>query len=389
MPFAAAISTKAQTVAAIEEVCAQALEQLGATPDLALLFFSPHHLEEAEKLGPAARDRLGTERIVGCCGEAIIGNDQEKEQEPALSLWLAHWPKAISIEPFHLTLQNTADGPSLLGWPDGLVDADPTQAALLVVGDPFTFPVELLFGALHEGHPGLRVMGGMASGSRHPGQSQLILGAELCDQGAVGVLLHAPIKLRSIVSQGCRPIGTHYVVTKAHENLIMELGGKTPLVQLQQLWPTLSAQEQQLFQQGLHVGLVINEYQEKFGRGDFLVRNVLGMERESGALAVGDHVRVGQTVQFHVRDAATADEDLHALLRQDIQSHPARPGGALAFSCNGRGSRLFTEPHHDARAIRAEAGPIPLAGFFAAGELGPIGGRNFIHGFTASVVLFE
>jgi small ligand-binding sensory domain FIST len=389
MPFAAAISTRTQTTAALDEVCAQALQQLGAKPDLALLFFSPHHLEEAEKLGSAARDRLDTERILGCCGESIIGNDQEKEQQPALSLWLAQWPSDVSVEPFHLVLQDTGDGPNLLGWPDGLVDADPTQAAVLLVGDPFTFPVELLFRETNEGHPGLRVMGGMASGSRSPGESQLILGGALRDQGAVGVLLRGPIGLRSIVSQGCRPIGNHYVVTKAHDNLITELGGKAPLAQLQQLWPTLSAEEQRLFQQGLHVGLVINEYQEKFGRGDFLVRNVLGLERETGALAVGDHVRVGQTVQFHVRDAATADEDLHALLRHDVQSHEAKPKAALAFSCNGRGSRLFTEPHHDARAIRAEAGPIPVAGFFAAGELGPVGGRNFIHGFTASVVLFE
>jgi small ligand-binding sensory domain FIST len=139
----------------------------------------------------------------------------------------------------------------------------------------------------------------------------------------------------------------------------------------------------------LHVGRVINEYQDEFHRGDFLVRNVMGVDQESGAIAITDRVRVGQTVQFHVRDAASADEDLHELLQIDLSAHEKKPGGALLFTCNGRGSRLFPEPHHDARAIRSEAGAVPLAGFFAAGELGPIGGQNFIHGFTASVVLFE
>jgi small ligand-binding sensory domain FIST len=179
------------------------------------------------------------------------------------------------------------------------------------------------------------------------------------------------------------------VVTRGQDNFIIELGGKPTLAQLQELWQELSPRDQELFQQGLHVGLVINEYQGTFQRGDFLVRNVMGLSRETGALAINDRVRVGQTVQFHVRDAQTADEDLHELLQLDVNTHAKPPGGALVFSCNGRGSRLFSQPHHDARAVRAEVGEIPLAGFFAAGELGPVGGQNFIHGFTASVAMFE
>ncbi len=179
------------------------------------------------------------------------------------------------------------------------------------------------------------------------------------------------------------------IITKAQDNLIYELGGKTPLLQLQELWPELGERDRQLFQQGLHIGRVINEYQGEFQRGDFLVRNVLGLERSSGALGLNDLVRVGQTVQFHVRDAETADEDLHALLQLDVHAHEKRPGAVLAFSCNGRGTRLFPEPNHDARVIREETGSIPVAGFFAQGELGPVGGQNFIHGFTASLALFE
>jgi small ligand-binding sensory domain FIST len=179
------------------------------------------------------------------------------------------------------------------------------------------------------------------------------------------------------------------VITRAEDNIIFELGGKPPMQQLKDLWETLTPDEQRLFQQGLHVGRVLNEYRGDFQRGDFLVRNVLGLDRTSGALAITERVRVGQTVQFHVRDAATADEDLHALLQLDLHAHDKRPAAALLFTCNGRGTRLFDRPNHDAAALRAEAGEIPTAGFFAQGELGPVGGQNFIHGFTASVALFE
>jgi small ligand-binding sensory domain FIST len=179
------------------------------------------------------------------------------------------------------------------------------------------------------------------------------------------------------------------VITGSRENFITELGGKPPLLQLQELWSSLPPRDQLLFQQGLHVGLVMNEYQGEFKRGDFLVRNVFGLERNTGALALTDRVRVGQTVQFHVRDAQTADEDLRALLADNLTSHPNKPAAALLFTCNGRGTRLFPEPNHDAALIRSQLGEVPLAGFFAQGELGPVGGQNFIHGFTASVVLFE
>jgi small ligand-binding sensory domain FIST len=294
-----------------------------------------------------------------------------------------------SVEPFHLTLERTADGPSLLGWPDALTGADPLRAVALVLGDPYTFPTDLFLDQVGELSPGVRVLGGMASGIRGAGQCRLLHQGKVVDQGAVGVLLHGPIGLRSIVSQGCRPIGQHMIITKAEENIIHELGGRPPLQQLKELWTTLTPEEQGLFQQGLHLGRVISEYRGDFQRGDFLVRNVLGLDRTTGAMAITDRVRVGQTVQFHVRDAQTADEDLHALLQLDVHAHEKRPAAALLFSCNGRGTRLFTQPHHDAQAIRQEVGSIPVAGYFAQGELGPVGGQNFIHGFTASVALFE
>ena len=389
MPFAAALSTSPDSGKALLAACDKALVQLQTAPDLALLFFSPHHTAAAERLAAVAQQRLGATCLLGCPGESIVGNDQEIEEGPALSLWLAKLPAGVKLSPFHLVAEEAPDGISLLGWPDALDNADPAQSLILMLADPFTFPVDGFLNQINEEHRGLRVMGGMASGLREPGDCNLLLGDRVLDEGAVGVLLQGSIKCRAVVSQGCRPIGRHMIVTKGHDNIITALGGKTPLEQLQELWQELSPRDQRLLQQGLHVGRVINEYQGQFQRGDFLIRNVMGLDRTSGALAITERVRVGQTVQFHVRDADSADEDLHALLQFDRKAHERPPAGALLFTCNGRGTRLFTEPSHDARAIRAEAGDLPLAGFFAQGELGPVGGQNFIHGFTASVVLFE
>jgi small ligand-binding sensory domain FIST len=389
MPFAAAVSTQGDSLGALDEVCDQALARLQGAPDLAVAFYSPHHVGAARDLAAAADRRLGARCLLGCPGQGILADDRELEEGPALCLWLARWPQRVELHPFHLALTYAPDGASLLGWPDELAGADPAQALLLVLGDPYTFPVDAFLHQVNGGHPGLRVVGGMASGTRGPGRCRLLRGDRVADEGAVGVLLQGPAKVRTIVSQGCRPVGRPLVVTRARDNVITELGGKAPLAQLQQLWQELDPRDQELVRQGLHVGRVINEYQSEFQRGDFLVRNVMDLDRQTGALSITDRVRVGQTVQFHVRDAATADEDLRALLQMDVSAHEGRPGGALVFSCNGRGTNLFPEPHHDARAVRAEAGAVPLAGFFAQGELGPVGGQNFIHGFTASVVLFE
>lgn len=391
MPFAAALSTAPLTNQALDEVCPLAAEQLGGPPDLAVIFFTPHHAGAAETIASTARQRLGARCLVGCMGESVIGGDREIEDGPAVSLWLAKWARPVEADSFHLEPEPTPDGFSLLGWPDGLTQADPARAAVLALGDPYTVPSDLIPKQLNEISPGLRVMGGMASGAPAPGRSRLLLDDRVLNGGVVGVLLRGPVGLRCIVSQGCRPVGRPFVITRAQDNVIFELGGKPALQQLQEVWQSLTPHDQELFRRGPHVGRVISEYRDTFQRGDFLIRNLMGLDRESGAVAISDLVRVGQTVQFHVRDADTADEDLHALLQIDLSAHERRPGGALVFSCNGRGTRLFGDdaPHHDAKTVRAEAGAIPLAGFFAQGELGPVGDQNFVHGFTASVALFE
>ena len=388
MPFLSLVSTRGDTNQALTDIMGQVRNAWTGAVDVAFIFFTPQHLAATEQIAQTL-GALKARALLGCPGETVIGNEREIEEGPALCLWLGRWARPIEVTPFHLAIEQTSEGYSLLGWPDELVDAAPAESLILAVADPFTFPTDDFLGQINDEKPALRVVGGMASGAREPGVHRLILGDRVLLEGAAGVLFQGSIACRSVVSQGCRPIGKPLVITKARDNIIEELGGKPALAQLQQLWQELTPRDQQLVQQGLHVGRVINEYQAGFQRGDFLVRNVIGIERGTGAVAITDRVRIGQTIQFHVRDAASADEDLRLMLQQDAKTNAARPHGALLFSCNGRGTRLFEQPHHDAAAIQKEMGPLPLAGFFAQGELGPIGGQNFIHGFTASMALFE
>ncbi len=384
MPFASASSTRTDPLDAAAEACAS----VPPGPwDLAVVFFTPGHAGRAAEIRAELHSRLSPAALLGCNAQGVLADAREIESGPALSLWLARWPRPVRQSPFHVTLERTADGPSLFGLPDELL-SPPGPAAVLLLGDPYSFPADFFLRRVGEDAPGVPVMGGMASGTRGAGEARLIAGEGVHSEGAAGILLEGDCGLRSVVSQGCRPIGRPYVVTRAEDNHILELGGRPPMEQLRELFASLSHADRALFQSGLHIGRVLNEYQGEFRRGDFLIRNVVGLVRDSGALVIGDSVRVGQTVQFQVRDAASATEDLRSMLRRD-DAGGRRVGGALVFTCNGRGSGLFGEPGHNARAVRDAVGPVPLAGFFAAGEIGPVGGQNFVHGYTASVALFE
>jgi small ligand-binding sensory domain FIST len=257
---------------------------------------------------------------------------------------------------------------------------------MLLVADPFSMPADVLLRNLDEDHPGLPVVGGMASGGQGPGQNLLLRDEEALRQGGVGAVLTGPIEVRTVVSQGCRPIGKPWVVTRCEQNVIHELGGRPAMAALKETFEGLDTRDRDLFQNAPHVGCVIDEQRESFGRGDFLVRNLIWADPQRGSLAVGELLRRGQTVQFHVRDAETADEDLAALLAPEEERGA---GGGILFSCNGRGRRLFSDPDHDVSSIRSALGTIPVAGFFAAGEIGPVGGRNFLHGYTASLALLR
>jgi small ligand-binding sensory domain FIST len=294
----------------------------------------------------------------------------------------------VRIHPFHIA---TDDWRGLLADPQALVERlgyGETTRAIIGFGDPWTTPLDQFMQALDQHAPRAPLVGGMASSARNAGGNTLIRNDETYDEGFVGLTLSGPIDVQTVVSQGCRPIGQTFVVTKSRQNVIEQLGGKPALGALREMVMNLPEHDQALLQKGLFVGRAISEYREIFGRGDFLVRNIIGIDEPSGAIAAADVVRVGQTVQFHVRDAQTADEDLTLMLESDRAREPA-PSGGLLFSCNGRGTRLFDEANHDIRASHRALPNTPIAGFFAAGEIGPVGNRNFIHGHTASFALFR
>jgi small ligand-binding sensory domain FIST len=384
---ASALSLQEDAAGALREACQAAREQIGGPPDLAMLFFSAHHARHADRLAAQACELLGTDNVLGCSGEAIVGAGREIEEQPAVSVWLAHWP-GVNSSLFRLEFERTREGGVIQGWPEELAGEWPADTFILLLGEPFSFPADLLLDRLNEDRPGVPVIGGMASGGAEPGDNRLLLGRESLAEGAVAALISGPVRLRSVVSQGCRPIGRPYVVTKAERNVIQELGGKPALIQLKEIFDTLPAREQLLVQKALHVGRVVSEYQERFEQGDFLVRNVVGIDPNNGAIAVGDYIRPGQTVQFHVRDQEAADAELRQLLAAAAKRSPG-PAGALLFTCNGRGTRMFSQPNHDAQCLAKALGPLPVAGLFAQGEFGPIGRQNFMHGFTASVAIIE
>jgi small ligand-binding sensory domain FIST len=359
---------------------AQARTALGdQPPGLAVLFASAHFLGLAQTLVTAVCEQTGGAPLIGCVAEAVAGGAREIESEPAVSLWLA--ADLGPVETFAMEFVRTSSGGAFGGYRFG-------PGAHLMITDPFTFPADVLLAHLNENVPGAVVMGGLASGGVAARQTRLFLDGRVLSQGAVGV--HLPgAGIQPLVAQGCRPIGDPYTITAAQESLILQVGGRPPLVRLQEMASSLSAREQALLAQGVQLGVVIDEYQAGPRQGDFLIRGILGADPASGAIAVGDEIQVGQTVQFHVRDAISADEDLRHTLERGRRALGGRPAaGALLFTCNGRGSRMFTEPDHDAGLLAEMLGPVPVAGFFCAGELGPVGGQNFLHTFTASIALF-
>jgi len=375
------LSTAPDARAAATRAALLAREPLmGATPTLAVLLTSPHYAGHAQQVLDIVHELAQPDALVGCVAEAVVAGRREIEHEPAVVLWLAVLPSAA--EPFHMEFLRTPTGGILGGYQFDRAGTD----LHLLLPDPHTFPTHHLFEHLNADAPGTTVMGGLASGAEEPGQTRLFCDAEMFTSGAVGVRLPG-LRIRPVVSQGCRPIGSPYTVTRAQGGLITELAGRPPLRLLEEIVTHLPRQEQALVSRGLHIGLAIDEYRSELVRGDFLIRAVTGADDATGAIGIGDRVEIGTTVQFQVRDAATADEDLReSLLRARAEGQPV---GALLFTCNGRGTRMFDGPDHDAGLVSDLLGGVPVAGFFAAGELGPVGGKNYLHGFTASIALFD
>lgn len=384
MPSVCAVSQRSATGEAIAETLDTARRELGGRrAALACLFATPHH---AAALGGMAREIRScglAEHVIGTTAESVLGGEIEIETRPGLVLWILELP-GLRIDPVRCGYE---DG-LFLGWAEPPAVADESARALVLLADPFSFPADEFLARLNQRRKGFRVLGGMASGASARGQNRLVIDDEEYRTGAVGAIISGDVTIRTVLSQGCRPVGRHLLITKAESNIIRELGRRPAMGVLHEIFSELDGPDRDRARRGLHVGRVINEYQEKFGPGDFLVRNVMGTDGGT-AIAVNDAIRVGQTVQFHVRDASTADDDLRQMLGQ-IATTPeaASPAAALLFTCNGRGSRLFDNPHHDISVVHEVLGAVPTGGFFAMGEIGPVSRENFLHGFTASIGLF-
>jgi small ligand-binding sensory domain FIST len=365
---------------AVAEAVATVRAGLGsATPDLVCLFLSSEHAERAAATLDAVHAELAPRHLIGCVAEGIVGGDRELEQGPALSLWAASLPEEAEIETFHAVAFSGDEGVAVTGFPE--LD-EPDLVAVCV--DFTTFPATPFVERLNELAPDLPLVGGIAAGGP-PGRQTLLVDDRVVHEGLVGVSLRS-VPVRTVVSQGCAPIGREAVVTAAEDNVVYELAGEPALDRLRVDVESLSPELQALALEGLMVGLVIDENKAEYGRGDYLIRGLVGADEDTGAIAVGADVRVGQTLRFHVRDARSADEDLLHALGTSLNGE--RAAGALLFTCNGRGTGMFGEPHHDARAVTRALGTPALAGFFCGGEIGPVGGRAFVHGFTATLAVF-
>lgn len=390
---------------AAEVATGQALAGIGgARPDLLVFFVCPGAGPsapgaEVEAAGLRVMELAGAGTAVGATAHGVIADARGVEGEPSVAVWAAVLPGAHVAALAPVAQRRPGAGPdggatvTVRGLP---TPGDDDRVAILLA-DPYAFPVGGVLHRLDGARPGFPVMGGLASAPGGPGANRLFVDGRVHDGGAVGALLGGAVRFRTVVSQGCRPIGPPMVVTRAEGDRLLELAGRPAAGRLREIVAALPADEQAHALRGLHLGVAVDEYAESHERGDFLIRAVLGVDTGTGAVTVGDVPQVGSTVRFQVRDAAGAAQNLYELLGP---LRGAAPAGALLFSCNGRGAGMFGDADHDVRAVRTGLDPAgaaavsggadpPVAGFFAAGEIGPVGGRNHLHGFTASVLVFD
>jgi small ligand-binding sensory domain FIST len=367
-------------VDAFAEASGRAALALGGAPaDLVFVFASAPNLEHAEEGLALVHERLAPRALVGCGAQGVVAGGRELE-EGGVAVWAGSMPEA-ELQAFHLETFASGDAVAIAGMPD----FDAAEAAFMLV-DPYSFPAEPLLDQIAEDHPGVPILGGLASAGG-ASSTLLMCDRELVTEGAVGVALSG-VDVRPCVSQGAKPIGPEMAITAADGNVIHELASRPALERLKTAITELDSTERALAASGLLIGIVIDENRPEYERGDFLVRGLLGADEESGSIAVGERVRVGQTVRMQVRDGSSADEDLREALARLAGELDGPPAGALLFTCNGRGSHMFNVPDHDAAALDHALGGAPAAGFFCAGEIGPVGTRSFVHGFTATMAVF-
>lgn len=386
--FAEGFSDDKDWRAAAAAAAKAARTRLGPGPcDLALVFVSEAFKDfDPAEFSTLLAKGLAPLRVLGCNASGVIAGRKEVEMTPGISILAMRLP-GVRVQTFAFTpaeLGKLENGAALVAELDLYPNENPK---FLILGDPASGDPERVAALFNEGYPGAPLVGGMASGPLLHKPAWLLLGSQVLRQGLAGVALVGPVEISTVVAQGCRPIGDPLTVTKAEGNVLHELGGRNPLEVLRETLAKCSPADQTLARSSLFAGLVMNEGRSEFRRGDFLIRNVLGYDDKSGSLVLGANLRRGQTLQFQLRDAQTSDRDFSTLLGA-LQTDAA-PRGALLFSCCGRGKGLYGESDHDAALVQSRLGPVPLAGFFANGEFGPVGGRNFVHGYTASLALIK
>ena len=372
--FVAAHSEHPDLFEAAAEVLADVGERLEGDPSLAVVFASGPHKEGLADMARGLNELVGAQTVLGVSASGVVNGGREVESGPGLSLWVGDVQGVQTVR-----METIDSGRTVLGLPDEIA----AGSILLILADPFSFSIEALLATVQSERPDVLVVGGMASAGRASGENTLVLDSTTFADGAVGVIL-PPGSATTVVSQGCRPVGQPWVVTDGSGQMIRELGGERALDRLQPIIDELSPEDRQLAARGLLVGIVANEQTEKFSQGDFLIRSLMGADRDSGALAIGDNIEVGQVVQFHVRDAQSATTDLLsqlALVDRSVE-------GALLFTCLARGTHMFPEPHHDAQQISEIFPEVANAGMFCAAEIGPVGNRNAVHAYTATMLLF-
>ncbi|HYQ82196.1 MAG TPA: FIST N-terminal domain-containing protein [Anaeromyxobacteraceae bacterium] len=379
----------------MDEAFAEAAEGVeralgGHRASLLVIFASPHHAGAFHRLASLAAERFPGALTVGCVGLGVIGGGREAEQGPAFSLTGATLP-AVDLSGFHLDMTRLPAADAAPGAWHSVTGRGPGgRPSFLVLADPFTFDADALVAGLDRAWPGAVTVGGLASGGQGAGEHRLLLGTTVHRHGAVGVALAGNVAVDALVAQGCRPIGRPMLVTRCRGGWLLELDGRPPLEVLGELHRSLCERDRQLARHSLFLGLDLRSERVEFDSGELLVRNLVGADPESGTLAVGAELATMQAVQFVVRDAGTAEEDLRrALSRYRISAGGRRPGGALLFSCTGRGAGLFGRPDHDTGLFEELLGPVPLGGFFCNGEIGPVGGTTCLHGYTSAFALFR
>lgn len=370
----------------------QVKEKLGKKkPDLVLAFVAAQLSEHYSLISEELVRQLKPKTLIGCSAGGLIGGGLEVEQEAGIALCAAILPD-VELKAFYIDDKQLPDPDAPPASWEGLIGvSSEKEPSFILLPDPFTFRIEALVEGLDFAFPKSAKIGGLASGASQPGQNALFLNDNVYKRGLVGVSCAGNVVLDTVVAQGCKPVGRPLRVSECDNNVLLELDGKPAVSALKEVLENMTEHEQSLARHSLFLGVVMDEFKSEFKSGDFLIRNIIGIEPKSGALVVGEILRNERTVQFHVRDAASSSEDLRLLLKGyvDKNADGKRSEGALLFSCLGRGTYLYGQANHDSDGFKEYIGDIPLSGFFCNGEIGPVGGKTFIHGYTSSFGIFK